>query len=151
MNVTSLEIWLLLEKCASPATTYTTGQSLTTFAFYLLWWRCCHWGYQRPSALQCHPGEGCCHGKYCPLYLNSFSSHSDGVPNFPIRETGPPQIISPMGSCPVLHSLGSLFSWSWPVGVGQAHWLLWICSPHWCSFWPLSNALVSRNFLGVVV
>ena len=73
------------------------------FFFYLIWWRGCHWCYQKSSTLQSHPEEGCSLKKYSPLYLNSFTSHSDNMPDFPIRETGLLQIISPMGIWPVWH------------------------------------------------
>lgn len=105
MDVTSSEIWLLPgQKWVSPATTYTTGvagQLLTTFAFYLIWWRGCHRCYQKPNTLQSQPEEGRSLKKYSLLYLNSFTSHSDNMPDFSIRETGLSQIISPMGIWPV--------------------------------------------------
>ena len=41
--------------------------------------------------------RGCSLRKYSPLYLNSFTSHSDNIPDFPIKETGLSQIILPMG------------------------------------------------------
>ena len=106
------EIWVLLERNGflqqTPAQLWSLGiysLSLSTSsmeevtAFHFLCHRGCHCCHEKPSPLQCHPGEGGHPGEFLPLLciqtcLSPSLSCFGGLLESPLRQARLPQILS---------------------------------------------------------
>lgn len=144
------------EKQVSPAATCTPGtawNSLTTFAFCLLHGKGPHWHSQKPSHLQCCPGEGFPSWQIPSSFLhpNSSLSCSYGMPDSPLRKAGPPQTFSQVatGIHPVLYPPDFLSVIK--VSEGRAGSSSHPHSPYWGPVCPYSEACVGRNLPGILV